>query len=174
MEKILDRVDSAAVERTPIPAPPPPPTDHAYPASAFPWNTSLSHLPNSTYHNTYHPYLELHDMLYALHDAYPDVVTIVEYGRSSEGRPLLGAVIREEDEDVPSDEDNLSDFSYSGSTGRKGEADTKLAFVISGAQHSREVRSPCFLRAQILNFPLAVDRYVDCKLPRTCSLVERQ
>ncbi|KAL1677460.1 hypothetical protein EV122DRAFT_214135 [Schizophyllum commune] len=138
MEKILDRVDSPAVERTPISAPPPPLTDHAYPASALPWNTSLSHLPNSTYHNTYHPYLELHDMLYALHDAYPDVVTIVEYGRSSEGRPLLGAVIREEDEEVPSDEDHLSDSSYSGSTGRKGEADTKLAFVISGAQHSRE------------------------------------
>ncbi|TRM65939.1 hypothetical protein BD626DRAFT_486289 [Schizophyllum amplum] len=137
IEKILGPIDDSAIKRRPIANPPFSPTagpDHSYPAN----HSSTSYLPNSTYHNSYHPLPDLEALLFSLHDAYPDIVTIVEYGRSSEGRSLLGAVIREPDEPVPS-EDVYSDYATTmRKTGKKGEPDTKLAFVISGAQHARE------------------------------------
>jgi extracellular matrix protein 14 len=92
-------------------------------------NTNWTSQPPSTssYHAAYHPLFEIEAFLRELAREYPGLVTLVKVGMSGEGREVWGVrVSSSERED--------------GKEGkRKGEGEGKMGFVITGAQHAREV-----------------------------------
>ena len=142
-------------------------------------------------HQSFHPYDNLVQIMQALVDEFPGYAEMVQVAESSEGRPVWGLKVTnlscalpddcgddlqvelEDDDDEEDDEDGSDAFwrkKHKGKKGRKHkpkrpEYPHKLGFVISGTQHSREVRFdvgrssslPCSLT--ILH---SVDRRLDC------------
>lgn len=92
-----------------------------------PWN--LTSLQNSTYHSMYHPLYEIDNFMEDLAVTYPELVQLVNIGHSAEGREMLAMRISKPPSAAGEDE--------------KAHAEhvNKLGFVVSGAQHAREVRS---------------------------------
>lgn len=84
-------------------------------AAAY-WN--LSSLSNTTFHSTYHPLEDIHTFMQELLDLYPDNVNVVPIGHTAENREMFALQIFK-------DQRSLS---------------KKTGFVITGAQHAREVR----------------------------------
>lgn len=102
------------------------------PRQVEPWN--LASLENTTFHNAYHPLYEIDDFVYQLAVQHPSTVSTIHLGHSGQGREMRGLKIS------------------SGPTGvkkteyRKGvDPSQKLGFVVTGAQHAREVRAVSFV-----------------------------
>ena len=84
----------------------------------------LSYFENTTFHNEYHPLYEVDEFLEHIAALFPERVTLFELGHSAEGREMYAVRIS-----------SNADTVVRGGERRKG-------FVISGAQHAREVRLP--------------------------------
>lgn len=85
------------------------------------WN--LTSLENSTFHSVYHPLFEIDKFIIDIVASYPDVAQLVLLGHSGEGREILGLKISREDGEVRS----------------RTKSGRKFGFLITGAQHAREV-----------------------------------
>jgi hypothetical protein len=90
------------------------------------WN--LSSFANSTYHRTYHPLYEINGFMEEIATLHQDRVRVVELGHSGEGREMLGLKISLDRPSIPTKNKDKS-------------LQIKKGFVISGAQHAREVCS---------------------------------
>ena len=90
------------------------------------WNMSFS---DSAFHSSYHPLSEIQDFVSDLAEEYPDLVELVNIGRTSEQREMTAIKISNTQKSVPDG---------------KGEASLrhKGTVVIMGAQHAREVSIP--------------------------------
>ncbi len=97
-------------------------------------NWDLSSLANTTYHAVYHPLYEIESFMEDLSSSNPSLVQLVNLGHSSEGREMMGMKI--------SKESTLLSSGRSSSTKKAG-------FVITGAQHAREVGAPSARRMQV-------------------------
>jgi extracellular matrix protein 14 len=86
---------------------------------------SLRSFAASKYHAAYHPLFEIEQFMKELQELHPDIVKLRVIGRSFEERDLYAMTLS-----VPS---NIT----FGPISKQG----KLGFVISGAQHAREVRT---------------------------------
>jgi hypothetical protein len=91
------------------------------PVSRTDWN--LTSLENSTFHSAYHPLFEIDHFMTEIAGLYPDIVTLQLLGQSGEGRPMWGLSISRKD----------------GVVGAREKRMTKFGFLITGAQHAREV-----------------------------------
>lgn len=80
------------------------------------WN--LTSLENTTYHAAYHPSWEIDELMHALADLYPDEVSLLRLGHTAMGREIYGMQI---------------------SRSTKSSSKAKPGFLITGAQHAREV-----------------------------------
>lgn len=90
----------------------------------------LGTLSNSTYHAVYHPLYEVEEFMETLARTHPHLVKIVNLGHSAEGREMLAMRIS-------TTEDELRKLD--GRSNRQ-----KAGFVLTGAQHAREVsKSAC-------------------------------
>ena len=87
------------------------------------WDVASSSLANSTSHAFYHPLDEIHTFMHELAAAHPALIQLINIGHSGEGREMLAMKI-----------------SSTPPTARAGATNAKKAgFVITGAQHAREV-----------------------------------
>lgn len=91
--------------------------------SAVNWN--LTTLENSTFHAEYHPLYEIDEFITQLAASYPNEAHVVRLGHTGEGREMLGLTLSRS-----TTKSNGNDL--------KGKSH-KLGFVITGAQHAREV-----------------------------------
>jgi hypothetical protein len=91
------------------------------------WN--LPSLENSTYHSSYHPLYEIDAFIHELAALHPNLTHVDYLGHSGERREMLSLTISRK-------ETSLVGFSK----GRQKRGGKKLGFVITGAQHAREVR----------------------------------
>lgn len=93
------------------------------------WN--LTTLEGTTYHSAYHPLYEIDRFMRELEELHPGLVKVNNIGHSGMGREMLSLTISKEGKAATRQ-------------GRKKEKPSndgvKLAFVITGAQHAREVR----------------------------------
>ncbi len=87
-------------------------------------NWNLSSLSNTTFHSTYHSIEDIGVFVKELLDLYPDNVELVRIGHSSENREMFVLEISKD----------------KGLRGRPLSMKKKTGFIISGAQHAREVR----------------------------------
>jgi len=91
-----------------------------------PWNMSFT---TSTFHSSYHPFSEIQDFMSELAKEHPDLIELVNIGRSAEQREMTALKIS-----------NAKRFVSNEKNG--GFLRPKGAVVITGAQHAREVRVP--------------------------------
>ena len=96
------------------------------------WN--VSSLRNSTFHDVYHPLLEVESFLNQLLSAFPNTTHLSNLGQSAEGRNMVALTISSGKYPDKKAKDKKKKKTP---IGRDGE---KLGFVIIGAQHAREVR----------------------------------
>jgi Zinc carboxypeptidase len=93
---------------------------------------------NATFHSQYHPLDEINTFVRDLADAYPDQVSIIPLGHSGEGREMFaleitsGASTRHVSHD-PNSQVVLD------KKGKQSNAKARCGFLITGAQHAREV-----------------------------------
>ena len=87
------------------------------------WN--LSTLANSTYHSVYHPLYEIEDFMQDLANTYSHVVELINIGHSAEGREMTAIRLSRGDLELRKQ--------------GKSSSTKKTGFVITGAQHAREV-----------------------------------
>lgn len=121
-------------------------------ASSPPW--SLISLTNSTYHEDYHPLSEVDHFVDELLEQHPDLVTRASIGHSSEGREMYALTISK------------------ARTEAKAKYAKKTGFLLTGAQHAREVRYCLSLWQDPTHyFSMSVDCNIDCYVPHTCSPV---
>ena len=134
-----------------------------------PRNWEAGAFANSTYHALYHPLDEVVDFMGDLAAAHPTLVELVELGHSGEGREMLAMKLSS---------------THVVARGHKGTGEAKkekAGFVITGAQHAREV-GEVFARSCFESVRLghacsvlvclagyAVDRNVDCIVPRALA-----
>jgi extracellular matrix protein 14 len=123
-----------------IPIPPPSPPSYSQTQTKTNPPTNWTSLPPlfSPYHTSYHPLFEIDSFLYALEREHPELVEVFRVGISGEGRDLLGVRISK------------------GGGGRRGvgkKAGGKMGFVITGAQHAREVSTSFFPMFRVV-FPV--------------------
>ena len=117
-------------------------------------NWDLSSLANTTYHAVYHPLHEIESFMEDLSSSYPSLVQLVNLGHSAEGSEMVAMKISK---------DTSSLGSHSSNTKKSG-------FVITGAQHAREVCvSSRQVQAEVTNSGfiryVAVDCYLRSSLP---------
>ena len=98
-------------------------------------NWVMSSLENTTFHESYHTLSQIENFMQELVDAHPETARLINLGRSSEGRNVLGLTISTGD-NVESEEGNL--WKKKKKKGPKKQKE-KFGFVIQGAQHAREV-----------------------------------
>lgn len=91
--------------------------------SLAPWN--LISLSNSTIHEAYHPLEDIEYFVEELLGLHPDIVTRTNIGHTSEGREMYALTISK-----PKTNGTIA-----------AESAKKSGFVLTGAQHAREVRS---------------------------------
>jgi hypothetical protein len=94
------------------------------------WN--LSSFVNTTYHSTYHPLHEIHSFIRDIASLHPSLVTVVKLGHSGQGKEMLGLTISRS-------ESGAGQFKDKRKKRKKKRNGKKLGFVITGAQHAREV-----------------------------------
>ena len=112
-------LDNPALSYTDVPIP-----DVSIPLSSSAianWN--LSSLSNSTFHSAYHSIEDVGLFVRELLDIYPDQVELVPIGHSAQHREMFALQITQD-----------KSLRHRDVTGRK-----KHGFVITGAQHAREV-----------------------------------
>ena len=123
-------------------------------ASSPPW--SLISLTNSTYHEDYHPLSEVDHFVDELLEQHPDLVTRASIGHSSEGREMYTLTISK------------------ARTEAKAKYAKKTGFLLTGAQHAREVRpalspltGPCSLFLYVSGLQrrlLCTSRMLSCRI----------
>lgn len=86
------------------------------------WN--LTSLSNTTFHSVYHPLYEIEEFMEEMAKLYPDLVQLVNLGHSAEGREMIAMKLSKKPEG-----NNVLDPSIK----------TKTGFIVTGAQHAREV-----------------------------------
>jgi hypothetical protein len=101
---------------------------------------------NATFHTRYHPLDEIESFVRDLAAAYPQQVTIVPLGHSGEGREMFALEISSAGasgarDHVSHDQNFQVVF---GGKGKERGAKPRCGFLITGAQHAREVSYPCF------------------------------
>ena len=99
------------------------------PLSQFPHTSTgwqVSTFTNSTYHALYHPLYEIEDFMNEMARSYPDLVELVNLGHTGEGREMVAMKLSKA---APSLQ---GEGPYPNSVRKTG-------FVITGAQHAREV-----------------------------------
>ena len=82
---------------------------------------------NTTYHTVYHPLNEIEEFIWDLANVHPDIVQLQYIGHSAEGREMIAMKLSKPNPNVANEDDYASNAK-------------KAGFVITGAQHSREVR----------------------------------
>ena len=101
------------------------PSQSGLPSLPTAWN--LTSLSNSTFHATYHTLPDIEDFITNLSELHPDLVEVVSIGHTAEGREMVALEISRD----------------KGLRKRGGSSNSDLAkkvgFVITGAQHAREV-----------------------------------
>ncbi|KAG5644428.1 hypothetical protein DXG03_008523 [Asterophora parasitica] len=107
-------------------------------------NWDLSSLQNSTFHADYHPLYEVDAFIRELADLHPNVVQVNNLGHSGMGRELLSLSISKGLVAASEEQIGLEEKKKRKKQQPEGE---RLAFVIIGAQHAREV---CLLRRLVL------------------------
>ena len=95
-------------------------------------NWNLTSLSNTTYHAFYHPLSEIENFMEDLATAHPSLVQLVPLGHSGEGREMVGLKISKDASPSP----------FLQSQSGRSSSTKKLGFVITGAQHAREVGAP--------------------------------
>lgn len=90
------------------------------------WN--LGSFSNSTFHSDYHTLYEVESFMHEMVLSYPDIIRLAEIGHSAEGREMYALEI------------SLDRKARSKNVG-SSQTKTKQGFVITGAQHAREVCS---------------------------------
>lgn len=103
------------------------------------WN--LSSLSNSTFHESYHTLEDIENFTAQLAELHPDLVKLVNIGHSAEGREMVALEI------AKSKGQNKKGHGISESEF----AAKKHGFVITGAQHSREVSVSMFFLLAMVN-----------------------
>jgi Zinc carboxypeptidase len=91
----------------------------------------MSSVENTTFHDSYHPLSQIENFMQELVDGHPETARLINFGRSAEGRDILGLTI--------STGDDESEEVNGRKKKRKRKQKEKLGFVIQGAQHAREV-----------------------------------
>jgi hypothetical protein len=103
---------------------------------------------NATFHEQYHPLGDIENFVRDLAAAYPRQVSVVRLGHSGEGREMIALEITA---GSSSETTAGASFSAGGHVSRdqntqvvlgKSGADARCGFLITGAQHAREVRLP--------------------------------
>jgi len=89
------------------------------------WNMSFT---ASTFHSSYHPFSEIQDFISELAREHPDLIELVNIGRTAEQREMTALKISNTERSFPSGK-NGAPLRHKG------------AVVIMGAQHAREVRA---------------------------------
>jgi Zinc carboxypeptidase len=97
-------------------------------------NWVMSSLENTTFHDSYHPLSQIEIFMQELVDSHPETARLTNFGRSAEGRDILGLTISTGD-----DESEEVNGRKKKKKKRPRKQKEKLGFVIQGAQHSREV-----------------------------------
>jgi hypothetical protein len=109
-----------------------PPSNFGVLSSQFDSNWTTLPPTTSPYHAAYHPLFEIDSFLYQLEREHPSLMSVFRVGISGEGRELLGVEISSSgwtDSEAGSMETNR----------KKRKRGEKMGFVITGAQHAREV-----------------------------------
>ncbi|RDB16475.1 putative metallocarboxypeptidase ecm14 [Hypsizygus marmoreus] len=95
----------------------------------------LNSLQNTTYHAEYHPLYEVDTFMRDLVAIHPDRARILDLGHSGMGREMMGIAISSGPSSAAKGKGRRRGTSKKS---QKDSADSKLAFVIVGAQHARE------------------------------------
>lgn len=103
------------------------PSPSALPPPPSTWN--LTSLSNSTFHATYHTLPDIENFTSQLAELHPDLVKLVSIGHSAEGREMIALEVSK---------DKAFQKRDGGVSGSELNA-KKVGFVITGAQHAREV-----------------------------------
>lgn len=115
----------------------------------------LGSLSNSTYHSVYHPLYEIEGFVETVARTHPHLVQLVNLGHSAEGREMTAMRISRSDDGL-----------------RKASRKEKVGFVLTGAQHAREVSTPDRARRRaaltFTCFTRVVDSDVNGAVPHTC------
>ena len=91
-------------------------------------DSDLSSIENSTFHSSYHPLSDINKFMHDIANLHPDIVNLVPLGHSGEAREMYAMSISRKSENTPR---------------------RKLGFLISGAQHAREVSASESIRTSV-------------------------
>jgi Zinc carboxypeptidase len=94
---------------------------------------------NATFHSQYHPLDEIHSFVRDLSAAYPHQVSIISLGHSGEGREMFALEITSRASAGHKSHDQNSQVVFN-KKGKQSDAQPRCGFLITGAQHAREVR----------------------------------
>jgi len=119
-----------------------PPPSHYISTNTVSWNVST--LVNTTYHAAFHPLYEIDLFIRQLAEVFPDKVEVVELGHSATGREMLGLKVSSgsrRDQGLEGGNVGASKPPKKDKPGKERVLDPtkKLGFIITGAQHAREV-----------------------------------
>jgi Zinc carboxypeptidase len=111
---------------------------------------------NATFHGQYHPLEEIESFVRDLATAHPRQVSIIRLGHSGEGREMFAleitassvtgasssalAPLQADGGHVSRDQNAQVVLGKKGKNGSKSGADSRCGFLITGAQHAREVQ----------------------------------
>ena len=139
--------DASSYTHAHAPSPPSAATDNAVEIRGH-WDVVSPS--NATFHGQYHPLEEIESFVGDLAAAYPRQVSVVRLGHSGEGREMFALEISS---DALGGGGHGSHDSNSqvvlGKKGKPAGADPRCGFLITGAQHAREVSGFC---AQTFSF----------------------
>lgn len=122
-----------------------PPIAATWPAR---WDVVASSPSNATFHARYHPLDEIESFVRELAAAYPQQVAIVPLGHSGEGREMFALEISSAAVGASAagarrrSHDQNSQVVLDGKGKESGAGNPRCGFLITGAQHAREVSCP--------------------------------
>jgi Zinc carboxypeptidase len=93
---------------------------------------------NATFHSQYHPLDEINTFVRDLADAHPQQVSIIPLGHSGEGREMFALEITSGGSAGHVSHDPNSQVVFD-KKGKQSNAKARCGFLITGAQHAREV-----------------------------------
>jgi hypothetical protein len=94
---------------------------------------------NETFHADYHPLDEIHDFIRDLAETYPHQVSVVPLGHSGEGREMFALEITAAGASYGDGSHDPKSQVVLSKKGNPRGAKPRCGFLITGAQHAREV-----------------------------------